>query len=310
MNLSPVILFVYNRPWHTEQTLNALAQNTLANESVLTIYADGPKAGATEDDKINIAKVRSVIRSKKWCKQVNIVEADYNKGLAASIIEGVTNTVNKNETVIVLEDDIITSPGFLEYMNDALQVYRAEQSVMHISGYMYPLGYTTNDTRFLNVVTPWGWATWKSRWQHFNGNASDLMEKLLAAPHYSLKDYNKGYGNEFTRQLQANIEHRINTWAVKWHTSIYLKKGFCLHPSMSLVQNIGFDNSGIHCSTNEDYKVEVLAKEIKVVEMPLTETPETLQRFEEFYLKFNPPITKEKSLWDKVRSLFKGETTN
>ena len=137
--LAPIVLFVYNRPWHTEQTLNALMQNELADQSVLYIYADGPKENATEEQLKKIEEVRHVIRTKKWCKEVHIIESEKNKGLADSIINGVTEIVNKYGKVIVLEDDIVTSKGFLKYMNEALELYKEEDKVYHISGYMFPV---------------------------------------------------------------------------------------------------------------------------------------------------------------------------
>src|SRR5476651_1758025 len=120
MQLAPIVLFVYNRPWHVEQTLNALAANELAAESELYIYADGPKDNADAITLENIQKTREIIRKKKWCNEVYIIERSKNLGLQASIIEGVTTVVNNYGKVIVLEDDIITSPYFLQYMNDAL----------------------------------------------------------------------------------------------------------------------------------------------------------------------------------------------
>jgi GT2 family glycosyltransferase len=117
--LSPIILFVYNRPSHTEQTLKDLMQNELADQSVLYIYADGPKENATEEQIKKINEVRQLIRSKTWCKEAHIKEAEKNKGLADSIIDGGTEQVNKYGKVIVLEHDLITARGFLKYMNKA-----------------------------------------------------------------------------------------------------------------------------------------------------------------------------------------------
>src|SRR5476651_318519 len=137
MQLAPIVLFVYNRPHHTEQALNALKLNGLASESTLYIFADGPKKGAPAETLADIKKTREVIRGKKWCKDVFIIEAEANKGLAASIINGVTDVVNKHEKVIVLEDDIITSKYFLQYMNDALSVYEDEQKVISVGAFNF-----------------------------------------------------------------------------------------------------------------------------------------------------------------------------
>ncbi len=297
-NLAPIVLFVYNRPWHTEQTLNALIQNELADQSVLYIYSDGPKENASEEQVKKINEVRELIRSRQWCKEIHIVESDKNKGLADSIILGVTEIVNKCLKIIVLEDDIVTSPGFLKYMNDALDVYCGEEKVYHVSGYMYPLQLNMPETIFLNVVTPWGWGTWKEKWKYFNNDAIDLKEKLFAAEFYKPEDYNCGYGTEFYEQLQNNINLRLKTWAVKWHTTIYLKQGHCLHPGISLVQNIGLDSSGTHHVQNDSKTFAILkmAPKVTVLPIPLEQDQQVLKGFHQYYLLNHPPTTKVKSV--------------
>ena len=139
MSYAPIVLFVYNRPEHTRQTLEALAANTLAQESDLFIYADGPKEDATEEQLERIRKVRAIVRSQQGCKSVTVIESDTNKGLAASIILGVTETVNKYGRIIVLEDDIVTGKYFLEYMNTALKKYENEKQVWEITGFRSPV---------------------------------------------------------------------------------------------------------------------------------------------------------------------------
>ena len=135
--LAPIVLFVYDRPWHTHQTLEALKSNLLAENSLLIIYSDGPKEEATDEQLSNIKEVRKLIREKKWCGQVEIIESDCNKGLAASIINGVTKVVNEFGEIIVLEDDLVTSKGFLKYMNDCLELYASEETVGCIHAWNY-----------------------------------------------------------------------------------------------------------------------------------------------------------------------------
>ena len=120
ITLSPIILFVYNRPWHTGQTLNALMQNELADESILYIYSDGPK-GNDKEEKQKIAAVRNVIRSKQWCKQVWIIESGTNLGLADSIIKGVTEIVNEYGKIIVnnmINEGVLKSTGSNSYFKN------------------------------------------------------------------------------------------------------------------------------------------------------------------------------------------------
>ena len=172
-SLAPIVLFVYNRPWHAEQTLNALMKNELADQSVLYIFADGPKDNATEDQLNKIKEVRQVIRSKRWCKEIHIIESDKNKGLANSVIDGVTKIVNKYGKIIVLEDDLVTAKGFLHFMNNALDKYEEEEKVMEVSGFNFPLKIAhKNSAHFLLFASSWGWATWKRAWVQFDAQAS------------------------------------------------------------------------------------------------------------------------------------------
>lgn len=249
--LAPIVLFVYNRPQHTLQTLEALTNNMLADQSLLYIYADGAKDGADEDTFSKIKETREIIRQKKWCKEVSIIESENNKGLAESIIKGVSDIVNRYGKVIVLEDDIVTSPGFLQYMNDALSLYENKEKVMHVSGFTPQ---TTGEeklpeTYFLRFMSCWGWATWKRAWDKLILNTDQLYNEIPKLADY--KCYNlDGYKNMFL-QVEENYNGTLNTWAIKWYSSIFLNKGLCLYPNKTLVRNIGFDGSGIHCGKDE-----------------------------------------------------------
>jgi GR25 family glycosyltransferase involved in LPS biosynthesis len=242
--LAPIVLFVYNRPDHTQKVLDALKNNPEAKDSELFVYSDGAKENTTESEMEHIEETRQVIKSLVGFKSVTLIESNVNKGLANSIIEGVTEIVNKYGRIIVLEDDIVTSSGFLKYMNDALEVYSNIKKVMHISAYVFPF----NDTKkkyvfFSKPTTCWGWATWKDSWKHFEKNVDkqiDLLEKSNNWDEFTLKNTIPSYKH----QLFQNKDGYINTWAIFWYASVFLMNGTSLHPSISLVNNIGLDGSG------------------------------------------------------------------
>src|SRR5689334_19947926 len=117
MNLAPITLFVYNRPEHTRRTVEALLKNELAAESDLFIFSDAPKKPESDE---SVRMVRDYIHAITGFKSVTIIERDRNWGLADSIIDGVTSVVNQYGRIIVLEDDLVVSAHFLEYMNTAL----------------------------------------------------------------------------------------------------------------------------------------------------------------------------------------------
>ena len=252
MNLAPIVIFVYNRPEHTERTLEALSQNDLASESDLFIYADGPKPNASAEQRSFIAEVRKLIRKKQWCKYVHIIESEKNKGLADSIVDGVTEIVNRCGKVIVLEDDIVVTRGFLKYMNDALEMYKDDEQVMQVSAYIYPHKYQTKQsTVFLKIMSCWGWATWQRAWKYYQPNVD------IHLSHFQTKEEIKKFNIEgharYYEQLVANKTRDLYTWAVKWYASWLYCGGITLFPTTALVRNCGFDNSGTNCSASERY---------------------------------------------------------
>ena len=259
MRKSPIILFVYNRPWHTEQTLRALMANDLASESELYIYADGPKPNATEEQLQKIHEVRQLIRQEQWCGKVHIIESEKNKGLADSIIGGVTEIVNKHGKIIVLEDDIVPTTGFLRYMNDALAIYEKDEQVMQVSGYIYPYANVPKipTTYFLRIMACWGWGTWKRAWQYYEHDI-DIHLSHFNTPKLQKKFDVEGHMKNYC-QLLYNKNGMYYTWAVRWYASWLYAGGFSLFPSQSLVYNAGFDDSGEHCGASQcEYNQELL----------------------------------------------------
>jgi acetyltransferase-like isoleucine patch superfamily enzyme len=291
--LATIVLFVYNRPQHTLNTLLALQKNNLAKESVLYVYADGAKNDATEIELNKIKETRALISKEQWCKEVNIIEASINQGLADSIINGVTAIVNKYGKAIILEDDIVISNTFLDFMNNALNFYENEHDIMHISGYVddglkeQPQGdfYTNQFTHC------WGWATWKRAWRFFEPDVS-ILYKLIS------RNTNKlNFKSDLYTQLEQNYNKQLKTWAVKWYASVFLQNGKCLHPSKSLIINTGFDGSGTNCSAiltkeNEDLNQSQVFNFTKNIEHLKFTKPRTLVEkiSNRINIKFDKPI--------------------
>lgn len=303
MNLAPIVMFVYNRPWHTRNTLEALNKNELAAESILYIYSDGPKGDATFDDLNKINEVRNHIRKENWCGEFQIIERKENLGLARSIVEGVSEVIEKHGKIIVLEDDIVTSKGFLKFMNDALDHYEYIENIMHISGYMYPHNCKLPNTFFFNVPLCWGWATWKRSWDFFENDSQYLWRQMNDKN--LLQALDKFGGDYLSSQLAHNISGRLNTWFIKWHATVLLRNGFTLYPSNSLVENIGFDNTGVHNGISTLYKHEYLADKILVENIELIENKTAAGIIKDFYSQILfpeiPTQTVEISLKSRLR---------
>lgn len=255
LDLAPIVLFVYNRPYHTKQTVEALQKNELASESELFIYSDAPK---NENAEAKVAEVREYLRTIDGFKKITIIERDTNWGLANSIIDGVTKTVNEYGKIIVLEDDLVTSPYFLRFMNEALEFYRNEDKVFGVTGYAYPL--LTKElpsTFFLKDEGCWGWATWSRAWKYFEKDTEKLIKTFTKSMIY---EFNFNNSMNFWSQVIHNKQGKINSWAIYWYATVFLQNGLFLHSRESFVINIGHDGSGVHCGESFEYETNVIAK--------------------------------------------------
>lgn len=277
---APVALFVYNRPDHTRQTLEALSRNRLAEDTALFVFSDGAKENATDSDRALIRETREVVCSRPWTKRVTLIESSTNQGLAASILRGVGRILAEFDRVIVLEDDIVTSPGFLEFLNRGLEIYANEPRVMHLSGYMYPLGLRSLETVFLRVLSCWGWATWARAWRFYQDDLQVHFD-YLKTPDRIHKFNIEGHA-DFYRQLVDNRSGRIRSWAVRWYASWLAQDGLSLFPTRSLTRNIGHDGSGVHCAEDRRFDTE-LCDAVPVRPMPLRENRAIRWRINEFY---------------------------
>lgn len=264
MSCAPVALFVYNRPWHTRQTVEALLNNPEASKTQLYVFSDAPKSVAESKA---VAEVRSFLREITGFKSLSIIERENNFGLARSIIEGVSYMCDEHERVIVLEDDLVTSPYFLKYMNEGLEKYQDEQQVISIHGYVYPTKQTLPETFFLKGADCWGWATWKRGWELFDPDGQTLLDELKRRKITRQFDFEGSY--PYTKMLQNQIAGKNNSWAIRWYASAFLKGKLTLYPGRSLVHNIGMDGSGAHCSATNIFSSSLANHSIHVEKIAL-----------------------------------------
>jgi len=270
MDFAPIALFVYNRPEHTKRTLDALSKNIYADQSILYIFSDGPKDNAASEELEKINQTRALLKNKQWCKEVIIKERKNNLGLANSVISGVTEIVNHYGSIIVLEDDILTGKGFLKYMNDALNMYQNSSLVGCIHGWNYNFADTENSesTFFLKGADCWGWATWSRAWELFESDGKKLLDNIKR--NKMEFDFDRRSTHKYVEMLEDQIHGRNNSWFIRFHASLFLTGKFCLHPTRSIVKNIGLDGSGTHCGTA--YLIQEPVDNIELIELPIIET--------------------------------------
>ncbi len=264
MNKAPIALFVYNRPEHTRKTLEYLKNNYEALGSDLHVFSDGPRTMA---DRARVSEVRDVVNNIDGFNRITVIEKNGNFGLANSIVTGVTELCDKYGKVIVIEDDLLTSPYFLTYMNDALVEYEQIDRIMHVSGYMFPVDRAMSlpDAFFLRMTSSWGWATWKRAWNNFEPSAERLLQKINAANLKSEFDIMSTFN--YTKMLKKQCAGTIDSWAIRWYASVFLENGLGLFPAQPYVKNIGFDDSGVHCGKVSHYDVRLSEK--GAIQMPI-----------------------------------------
>jgi hypothetical protein len=261
---APVVLLVYNRPDHTARTLEALAANELAGETDVTIYCDGPKSPEAREA---TEATRAVARAARGFRSVRTVERASNMGLANSVIAGVTEVCAERGRVIVLEDDLVTAPTFLRFMNAALDKYEQDERVGSIHGYWYPVDRDVPENFFLRGASCWGWATWSRGWRVFEPDGSKLLAELRSRKLTGAFDLDGAMG--YTNMLRAQIAGRNNSWAIRWHASTFLAGLLQLSPGRSLVSNIGFDGSGTHCDTSSVFDVTLGNSPVRLLDVPV-----------------------------------------
>lgn len=277
---APIVLFCYNRPQHLQQTVKSLQMNTLASESELYIYSDGPKH-VQETEVVN--EVRDYISRITGFKNVTIFESQENKGLAVSVIEGVSHVLSMHRNVIVLEDDMLSTTDFLSFMNQALDVYSDRADIFSVTGYTPPIdvpeGYS-HDLYLVPRASSWGWGTWAYKWAKADWQVKDFP--LLKNNAARREEFNAG-GDDLWPMLAKQQQGVIDSWAIRWTYSQFRNNAYGLYPVHSKIKNIGTDGSG----TNFTFKSEEYGQEMTegAVQMPTNLMPDEkmIRAFGKYY---------------------------
>ena len=303
MDFAPIVLFTYNRPDHVKQTIEALQKNEFASDSDLIIYSDGAK---DKTDELAINETRKYLHTVEGFKSVQIIEREKNWGLAESLIDGITSVVDKYGKVIVMEDDLLTSPYYLRFMNQALEKYSDDDQIASIHGYVNPVKEELPETFFLSYASSWGWATWQRAWRIFERDGSKLLNELQDKNLEQRLDFDNSY--YFVKMLRNQIKGKNSSWAIRWYTSIVLKNKLCLYPGKSLVRQIGCDGSGTHSSNDDWFDVELSTSPINLIDIPIEESAVARKIYQKFYKSVK--LTYWFKIKNLIRKIYKRVTTN
>lgn len=303
--LAPVLLFTYKRLDVLKLTVKALQENIYANESDLYIFSDAAKSEKDEND---INNVRDFIKKINGFKNVFVVESPINKGLAASIINNVSEIIKKYGRVIVLEDDLITSSNFLSFMNQSLDFYSEQKNILSIAGYSIPMQLPLDykyDCYFLPRPSSWGWATWENRWTNVDWKVSTFSE--LKKNKSQIKAFNEG-GSDLYDMLLKQMTGKIDSWAIRWTYHHFINRGYALCPIVSKTKNIGFNNTATHTNVYNRYSTTLDKSGKTVFYFPAQIEPDKrfVSQFQFFYSLKSRAIGKLKTYLYKA-GLYKND---
>lgn len=245
---APIVIFAFNRPDKIQSCLKSLEKNVEFEKSEVTIFQDGP---VNSFESKRYRETTKFLQEYANNKNIKFIKFDNNKGLQKSIIEGINYIFKTNSRIIVVEDDLIVSPYFLHFCNSYLEIYESEKEVSSIHGYSYPIKFNSKVPYFLAGADCWGWATWKDRWELFEQDAKVLLQQIKINKCAYSFDMKGSVG--FSNMLYRQSEGKLNSWAIRWHASMFLQNKMTLFPAKSHVLNTGADGSGTNLKINEKF---------------------------------------------------------
>lgn len=308
MKSAPIAIFAFRRLDLLKQTLRALEACHGFAASPLVVFSDAARTGIPGEAG-QVGRLRVWLRA--WCARhgAELVEAPVNLGLRASITAGVSQVVERSGRVIVVEDDIVVSPWFLNYMNSALEAGEQHPSIYQVSGYFVPHRRALPTLGLLRVPTCWGWGTWRRAWRCYEDDAAALLAKISQCDIHAF-DINGSYNH--LDALQRNVEGTMNTWFVRWYASVFLQHGLTIYPATSLTRNIGFGGGGTNCGSGAmdrtflRQRIDPGPVRVDWAALETTETPEYVATLEQFYrwqnLQWAKPTWRER-VRGKIRRL-------
>jgi len=274
MNSTALAVFAYRRPSHLLRVLRSLQVQLQQISLPVHLFLDGPRG---DDDVCAVQACRNVAEKFTTDIDIHLNQSSVNRGLYLSITEGVSLILGQYSQIIVLEEDILTSPYFLRYMLDGLNRYADEPRVASIHGYVPPIPAELSDTFFLRGADCWGWATWRDRWSLYRHDAAAMASEIRSCGLARAFDLGGHVPN--LRLLDARAAGRSSSWAICWHASCFLAERFTLHPGRSLVRNIGLDYSGEHCAPSASLEAVLTDRPLAVSLQKVEENPAIVASF-------------------------------
>ena len=241
MKFAPIAIFAYNRPFHLQNLLISLLKNSEVEDSEVNIFVDGYK---TSEDARLVKEVLEVISMFGSQIELKLHKSDTNRGLSASILGGIDHVLELHDSIIVLEDDLLVSGNFLKYCNDGLVRFEKNKKIASLQGYSPIRMPDENGTYLIKGADCWGWATWKDRWDSMERNSARLVAHFEANRMFGEFDLKGSF--PYSKMLRRQSRMEVDSWAIRWHASMFAQNRMSVYPNRTLVANLGFDGSGTH----------------------------------------------------------------
>ncbi len=296
---APILVLGYNRPLHLKRLLLSLSENPEALTSDLYIAIDGPR---DDLDSSNVNLCREVSLQNFGFRKITTYFNEVNSGLSISVINNISKVLDLHDEIIVVEDDLEVSNNFLKFMNLGLREYRNEFRVASIHGYQYPVRLDSEVCVFLRGADCWGWATWKNRWSEFEPDGTSLLHQLVSNQLCSNFDLGGVLSN--VNLLEKQISGIVDSWAIRWHASMFLQNRMTLYPPESLVLNLGLDGSGTHESVNSIFDTKMSEQQDWVLPKEINESAEFKEKLSAYFIG-QQRNRRLKSLVRKITSFFR-----
>jgi GT2 family glycosyltransferase len=257
----PIALFCYNRPKHLVSTISSLQSCEDSDSYNLHIFSDGPK---DIHDRKNVEQVREIIRQIVGFKSVKVYESERNRGLADSVIDGVSTVLRDSHSVIVVEDDLVFDRFFLKFMTDALIEHEEDPSIFSVSGFS-PIDASDIAFPYETYLSPrihsWGWGIWAPQWEKIDWDLTKLNDFFRDK---SKVEHFVSGGPDLVPMVIRYLNREIDSWAIRMALAASNLNAYCVYPTRSLVDNHGLDGSGTNCGAQDNSPADTHFNNVEV----------------------------------------------
>lgn len=255
----PVLIVTYDRIEHLKRTITSLRSNIYAEQTDLFVASDYQR---TESEADKVAAVRTYLKSVDGFKSVTVFERETNFGVVENSNSALRFIFERYDRFIIMNDDLVTAPGFLKFTNEALDKYGNNEMIFSVTGYCPPIRIPSTypyDAFFLARMSAWGCAMTKERYDSVREISRKEYDDFVANKHLSRAFVNGG-GDDLLPMLKKVACGSLEAWDVRCMYTQFMKNQYTIYPTQSLILNIGFDGTGMHCGRTDKFNVTLSDK--------------------------------------------------